>query len=86
MQEQLVFETLFSVESMQALQDEFAAATGVASIITRPDGSPITRPSNFCRLCRDMIRQSEQGANNCCASSNVAGRSRTVSVTKTPTL
>lgn len=34
MQEQLVFETLFSVESMQALQDEFAAATGVASIIT----------------------------------------------------
>ena len=68
MQEQLVFETLFSVESMQALQDEFAAATGVASLITRPDGAPITRPSNFCRLCRDMIRQSEQGATNCCAS------------------
>ncbi len=74
MQEKLVFETLFSVESMQALQDEFAAATGVASLITRPDGAPITRPSNFCRLCRDMIRASDKGAEYCRLSDAIVGQ------------
>ena len=59
------FEMLFSIENMQALQDEFSSATGVASIITRIDGSPITRPSNFCRLCRDLIRGNEKGAKKC---------------------
>lgn len=29
----------------------------MASIITRPDGTPITKASNFCRLCNDIIKQ-----------------------------
>lgn len=59
------FEDLFNPEEIQRLQDEFAAATGVASIITHPDGAPITRPSNFSRLCAEIIRPTEKGAVNC---------------------
>lgn len=68
------FEDLFNLEDIQCLQDEFAAATGVASIITRPDGQPITRPSNFCRLCKDIIRSTDQGRTNCHASDALIGR------------
>ena len=61
----LAFEDLFDLERIQHLQDEFARGTRVASVITRPDGTPITRPSNFTRLCRDITRQSEKGLANC---------------------
>ena len=59
------FEDLFDLEEIQRIQDLFADATGVASIITGADGTPITRPSNFCRLCRDIIRETPLGRANC---------------------
>jgi PAS domain S-box-containing protein len=65
---------LFSVEELQRIQDSFADATGVASLITHPDGTPITTPSNFCRLCRDIIRRTEQGRANCIRSDSVIGK------------
>jgi PAS domain S-box-containing protein len=68
------FEDLFNPEDIQRLQDEFAAATGVASIITHPDGTPITRPSNFRRLCAEIIRPTEKGAINCRRSDARIGR------------
>lgn len=68
------FEDLFNLTDIQRLQDEFARATGVASLITRPDGTPITTPSNFCRLCRNMIRQTEVGLSNCFRSDAEIGR------------
>ena len=55
------FGDLFSLEEIQRLQDLFSDATGVASIILHPDGEPLTRPSNFCRLYRDIILQTEKG-------------------------
>jgi len=58
------FEDLFDLEKIQELQDHFARATGVASLITRPDGVPLTRPSTFCRLCT-LIRTTEKGRQNC---------------------
>ena len=70
----LTFEELFNLEDIQRLQDQFADATGVASIITRPDGTPITRPSNFCRLCNDIVRKTEKGLVNCKKSDAVLGR------------
>jgi PAS domain S-box-containing protein len=70
----ICFEDLFNLDDIQRLQDEFAAATGVASIITRTDGTPITRPSNFTRLCSDIIRRSERGWTNCCSSDALLGR------------
>ena len=71
------FEELFNLDDIQRLQDEFANATGVASIITHPDGTPITEPSNFSRLCKDIIRKTDKGCANCYKSDSVLGRSST---------
>lgn len=68
------FQDLFDLEEIQKIQDAFAAVTGVASIITTPQGEPLTQPSNFCHLCRNIIRQSEQGLANCYHSDAVLGR------------
>jgi PAS domain S-box-containing protein len=70
----LAFEELFNLDDIQRLQDEFAKATGVASLITDPEGTPITAPSNFCRLCRDIIRKTEKGRINCFKSDAEIGR------------
>ena len=59
------FSDIFQIEDIQRLQDLFSDATGVASLITYPDGSSVTRPSNFCRLCEDIIRKTEKGRINC---------------------
>ena len=68
------FTDLFSLKDLQRIQDEFAEATGVASIITCPDGTPITKPSKFCRLCNDIIRQTDIGRANCFKSDAAIGR------------
>lgn len=68
------FTDLFSLDEIQRLQDLFSDATGVASIITHPDGTPITRPSNFCRLCNSIIRKTEKGRINCFKSDALLGR------------
>ncbi|NMB56243.1 MAG: PAS domain S-box protein [Leptolinea sp.] len=61
----ILIEDLFNLDDLQKLQDDFANATGVASLITEVDGTPITRPSNFGRLCLNMIRKTEQGRQDC---------------------
>lgn len=61
----------FKLEELQTIQDLFADATGVASIITRLDGTPITKPSNFCRLCESIVRQTQKGCKNCMKSDAV---------------
>lgn len=66
------FDELFNIREIQLLQDQFAKATGVASIITHPDGGPITNPSNFTRLCNDIVRKTEKGRKNCEASDATA--------------
>ena len=70
----VAFEDLFNLDDIQLLQDQFAQATGVASIITHTDGTPITKPSSFCRLCNDIIRMTEKGRANCYKSDAVIGR------------
>ena len=72
--EDLTFQELFNIDDIQYLQDCFAEATGVASIITRTDGTPITRPSNFCRLCSEIIRNTDKGLANCIRSDAALGR------------
>ncbi|WP_243438821.1 PocR ligand-binding domain-containing protein [Fundidesulfovibrio soli] len=66
--------SLFDMEELQAMQDAFALATGVASVVTDTRGTPLTRPSNFCRLCKDIIRKTETGRLNCFKSDSVLGR------------
>ena len=70
----VVFSDLFNVDELQRIQDQFAEATGVASLITAPDGSPITKPSSFTRLCNDIVRTTEIGRKNCYKSDAVIGR------------
>jgi len=67
------FFDLFNLEDIQRLQDLFSDATRVASIITFPDGTPITNPSNFTRLCNDIIRKTEKGCANCYKSDATLG-------------
>lgn len=67
------FDDLFRLDDIQRLQDDFSTVSGVASIITQPDGTPITNPSNFCRLCNDIIRKTEKGYVNCTRSDSQIG-------------
>lgn len=67
-------EELFNLQELQKLQDDFAEATGVASLITTPDGAPITAPSNFSRFCNKVVRATEKGLANCMYSDAAIGR------------
>ncbi|MBK9359094.1 MAG: PocR ligand-binding domain-containing protein [Bacteroidales bacterium] len=59
------FTDIFEQAEIQRLQDLFSDATGVASIISDPLGNPLTRPSNFTRLCSELIRPTEKGMELC---------------------
>lgn len=67
------FSEFFDLEEVQKLQDAFSCATGVASLITDVDGRPVTRPSNFCSYCGDIIRKTEKGLENCRISDSILG-------------
>jgi PAS domain S-box-containing protein len=71
--EDIRFPDLFDLTEIQKLQDQFSQAFGVASIITYPNGKPITKPSNFCRLCNDIIRKTQKGLKYCINSDSVLG-------------
>lgn len=68
------FEDLFDLDEVQRLQDLVSEAFGVASLITRPDGTPITQPSNFCDLCAEVVRTSPIGRENCRRSDATLGQ------------
>ncbi|MCX6278941.1 MAG: PAS domain S-box protein [Bacteroidetes bacterium] len=67
------FADIFNLPEIQLMQDLFSDAIGVASILAHPDGTPITQPSNFCRLCNDIIRKTEKGSANCFKSEPLTG-------------
>ena len=60
----LTFTDLFNLKDIQAMQDAFALAVGVASVITSPEGLALTRPSNPSRLCQ-YIQNSINGQKAC---------------------
>ncbi len=72
--EAIAFEDLFNLDDIQKLQDLVAEALGVAALITRPDGTPITQPSNFSRFCGGIIRKTPIGLENCRISDAIVGR------------
>ncbi len=71
------FSDYFDVAELQKIQDLFSEATGVASIITEPDGTPITEPSGFCGLCNE-IRKTEKGFIHCKLSDSIIGKTNEV--------
>jgi len=60
----LEFTDLFDIDEIQQIQDAFSDATGVASVIITPEGTPITRPSNFRRLCAEVIPGAQNGVSS----------------------
>lgn len=80
------FDELFNIYDIQRLQDEFSLATNVASIITHPDGTPITKPSNFSRLCSKIIRKTEIGCAKCFKSDAALGQPNSEGPTVRPCL
>lgn len=49
---------------LQRIQDTFSKAMGVAAVTVNRQGIPVTRDSNFRRICR-MIRSTEKGLRRC---------------------
>lgn len=70
----ICFEDLFDLNEIQMMQDAFARATGVASLITDHTGRWITKPSCFTHLCGDIIRKTPKGCENCRKSDVILGR------------
>ncbi len=51
---------LIDLDELQAIQDSIAKTTGISSVISSPDGEPLTRfsyPTGFCSL----IQSTEEG-------------------------
>ncbi|HEY4786768.1 MAG TPA: PocR ligand-binding domain-containing protein, partial [Bacteroidales bacterium] len=63
---------LFDLEQLQKIQDSFAISNNIASIITDTEGIPITRPSNFNKICK-FIRSSQTGRALCYNSDKIIG-------------
>ena len=59
------FEDIFDLDEIQKQQDMFSIANQVACIISCPDGTPITKPSNFCSLCQTVIPKTDKGREKC---------------------
>jgi len=72
--ENISFEALFNISRIQHLQDMLAESWGVAILLTRPDGTAVTRPSNFTYFCSEFIRRSKKGCRNCQKSDATLGR------------
>ena len=63
---------LVDLKNLQQIQDAFAVANDVASIISDVDGKPITKASNFCGVC-EIIRSTKKGNRNCIKSDKILG-------------
>lgn len=61
----LSFAELFDLNELQGIQDLFSDTMGLASVITGPDGVPLTRPSHESDFCRDLVRPSVGGKLYC---------------------
>ena len=68
------FEDLFDVEAVQELADAMSKTFEIGVVFTAPDGRPITKPSNFCDFCINVVRKTEKGLKNCYHSDEVLGR------------
>ena len=68
----IVLKDLVNLKDLQQIQDAFAAANDVASIITDVDGKPITKASNFCAVCK-IIRSTKKGYRYCLQSDKILG-------------
>ncbi len=50
---------------LQTIQDAFSDMTGLAALITNPDGTAVTEGSGFCRFCNGLNRKCPLGKQLC---------------------
>jgi len=65
---------LIDKDRLEEILRAFTKVTGVASIITDMNGSPITEPHNFTSLCQKYSRFTEEGIRKCHESDRHLGR------------
>ncbi|MHA1658858.1 MAG: PocR ligand-binding domain-containing protein [Promethearchaeota archaeon] len=63
---------LIDLDHLQTIQDAFAKANNIASLITDTDGNPITKASNFSKVC-EIIRGTKKGNEQCIRSDKIMG-------------
>ncbi len=56
---------LLNLDNLQKIQDAFAKAHSVSSIIISPDGTLITKESNPSKLCKQIIQKTPEGKSRC---------------------
>lgn len=56
---------LLDMESMAVIQEGFSKLTGMASILTDENGTPVTKGSNFSHFCEDLTRKTALGKARC---------------------
>ncbi|MBN2625472.1 MAG: PocR ligand-binding domain-containing protein [Spirochaetales bacterium] len=70
----ITLSSLFDLDEIQKLQDQFCRAVGISSVIAQLDGTPITRTCGINHFCDDFIRSNEKGCARCFQSDAVLGR------------
>lgn len=70
--ENIKIQDVIDVEFLQKIQDDFAAAVGVASITVDLEGNQVTNPSNFTEFC-DIVHSTEIGHSRCAACDKKGG-------------
>ena len=63
--EQVLLSEMVPKEILQELQDAVARYTGMASLMSDANGTPVTNGSNFTHFCMDLTRRSAVGGKNC---------------------
>jgi ligand-binding sensor protein len=69
---------LIDLEELQSIQDSFARAAGISSVILSPEGEPLTKftnPTGFCSL----IQSTEKGKVRCAQSFMEMGKNALLS-------
>ncbi|MBW2738404.1 MAG: PocR ligand-binding domain-containing protein [Deltaproteobacteria bacterium] len=64
MEKSFSLDELIDLEELQPIQDSFARAVGISSVIFSPEGEPLTRftnPTGFCSL----IQSTKKGKERC---------------------
>src|SRR4051812_8833576 len=56
---------LVSIETLQSIQDTFASAFGLPTVIVDPDGEPATQFTHRLGFCEDLTRLTTLGGARC---------------------
>jgi ligand-binding sensor protein len=55
---------LIDIDELQSIQDSFAKAAGISSVILPPEGEPLTKVTNPTGCCA-LIQSTEKGKERC---------------------